>query len=72
MWSFQIKQFGEYSHEFMTTDFGRVTLVSVKGSWGIRTSLDTMRSTQVFNEILYKNSYFIFKRCLTKNAKNKF
>ena len=44
----------------------RVTLVFVKESWGIRISLNTMRSTQVFNEILYKNSYFILKRCLIK------
>ena len=31
-----------------------------------------MRSTQVFNEILYKNSYFILKEYLNKNAKNEF
>ena len=31
-----------------------------------------MRSTQVFNEILYKNSYFILKRCLIKNAEDEF
>ena len=48
----------KYSHEFPTTDLLRVTLVSVKGSWGVRISLNTMRSTQVFNEVLYKNSYF--------------
>ena len=53
-------------------DFLRVTLVFVKGSWGIRISLNTMRSTQVFNEILYKNSYFILKRYLIKNAENEF
>ena len=47
-------------------DLLRVTLVSVKESWGIRISLNAMRSTQVFNGILYKNSYFILKRYLVK------
>ena len=55
----------------------RVTLVFVKESWDIKISLNTMRSTQVFNKILYKNSYFILKRCLIKmpkinNNKNEF
>ena len=32
-----------------------------------------MRSTQVFNEVLYKNSYFILKKgYLIKNAENEF
>ena len=31
-----------------------------------------MRSTQVFNEILYKNSYFYLKKMLNKNAENEF
>ena len=31
-----------------------------------------MRSTQVFDEILYKNSYFIFKKYSIKNAENEF
>ena len=53
-------------------DFLRVTLVSVKWSWGIRISLNAMRSTQVFNEVLYKNPYFILKGDLIKNAKNEF
>ena len=51
-------------------DLLRVTLVSVKESWGIRISLNIMRSTQVFNEVLYKNSYFILKRFLIKNVEN--
>ena len=46
-------------YEFPTTDLLRVTLVSVKEFWGIRISLNAMRSTQVFNGILYKNSHFI-------------
>ena len=29
-----------------------------------------MRITQVFNEILYKNSYFILKKMFNKNAEN--
>ena len=37
------------------TDLLRVILVSVKGSWGIRILLNTMRSTQVFSEVLYKD-----------------
>ena len=53
-------------------DFLRVTLVSVKESWGIRISLNIMRSTQVFNEVLYKNSYFILKGYLIKNVENGF
>ena len=53
-------------------DFLRVTLVFVKRSWGIRISSNTMRSTQVFNEIPYKNSYFILKRYLIKNVENGF
>ena len=59
----------EYGHESPTTDLLRVTLVSVKESRGIRISLNTMRSTQVFNEILYKNSYFYRKKCLIKMPK---
>ena len=35
----------------------RVTLVFVKESLGIRISLNIMRSTQIFNEILYKSLY---------------
>ena len=31
-----------------------------------------MRSTQVFNEVLYKNLYFIFKRYLIKMLKMNF
>ena len=53
-------------------DLLRVTLVSVKESGGIRISLNIMRSTKVFNEILYKNSYFILKRYLIKNVENGF
>ena len=53
-------------------DLLRVTLVSVKESWGIRISLNIMRSTQVFNEVLYKSSYFILKRYLIKNVENGF
>ena len=52
----------ECGHELPTIDFLRVTVVLKKESWGIRISLNIMRSTQVFNEVLYKNSYFIFKR----------
>ena len=59
----------ECSHEFPMTDLLRVTLVSVKESWGIRISLNIMRSTQVFNEILYENSYFYRKKMFNKNAK---
>ena len=51
----------EHDYEFPTTDLLRVTLVFVKESWGIRIFLNIMRSTQVFNEILYKNSYFNLK-----------
>ena len=46
-----------------------VTVVSLKESRGIRISLNVMRSTQIFNEVLYKNSYFISKRCVI-NVKN--
>ena len=53
-------------------DLLRVTLVSVKESWGIRISLNIMRSTQVFNDVLYKNSYFILKKIFNKNAENEF
>ena len=35
----------------------RVIVVSVKESRGIRISLNVMRSTQIFNEILCKNSH---------------
>ena len=35
----------------------RVTIISVKESRGIRITLNVMRSTQIFNEILYKNSH---------------
>ena len=31
-----------------------------------------MRSTQVFNEVLYKSSYFFLKKIFNKNAENKF
>ena len=34
----------------------RVTVDSVKESQGIRITLNVVRSTQIFNEILYKNS----------------
>ena len=47
----------------------RVTLVFVKESWGIRISLNTIRSTQVFNEILWKIRIFIVKRYLIKCGK---
>ena len=57
---------------FPMTDLLRVTLVSVKGSWGIRISLNTMRSTQVFSEVLYEDSCFILKEYLNKIAKNEF
>ena len=53
-------------------DLLRVTLVSVKESWGIRISLNIMRSTQVFNDVLYKNSYFILKKIFNKSAENEF
>ena len=43
-----------------------VTVVSLKESHGIRISLNVMRSTQIFNEVLYKNSYFISKMCIKK------
>ena len=54
-----------------------VTLVSVKESWGIRILLNIMRSTQIFNEILYKSSYLsqsCFKTKMLKinNDKNEF
>ena len=35
----------------------RVTLVSVKKSRDIRITLNVMRNTQIFNEILYQNSH---------------
>ena len=35
----------------------RVTLVSVKESRDIRITLNVMRNTQIFNEILYQNSH---------------
>ena len=35
----------------------RVILISVKESRGIRITLNVVRSTQIFNEILYKNSH---------------
>ena len=35
----------------------QVTLVFVKKSRAIRISLNIMKSTQMFNEILYKSSY---------------
>ena len=38
-----------------------VTVVSLKESRDIRISLNVVRSTQIFNEVLYKNSYFISK-----------
>ena len=46
-----------------------VTVVSLKESRGIRISLNVVRSTQIFNEVLYKNSYFISKRCVIKMSK---
>ena len=55
----------EHDYEFPTTDLLWDTLVSVKESWGIRISLNIMRSTQVFNDILYKNSYFNLKSVIT-------
>ena len=58
--------------EFPIMDLLRVTLVSVKKSWGIRISLNIIRSTQVFNEVLYKNSYFMLKRFLIKMLKMDF
>ena len=62
----------EGNYEFPTMDLLRVRLVFVKESWDIRISLNIMRSTQVFNEVLYKNSYFILKRYLIKNVENGF
>ena len=49
-----------------------VTVVSLKESRGIRISLNVLRSTQIFSEILYKNSYFISKKCnkMLKNNTN--
>ena len=64
--------FGIWLRIFQRRTLSRVTLVSVKESWGIRILLNTMRSTQVFNEILYKNSHFIQRRYLIKNVENKF
>ena len=58
--------------EFPMMDLLWVTLVSVKESWGIRISLNIMRSSQVFNKVLYKNSYFILKRFLIKMLKMDF
>ena len=43
-----------------------VTVVFLKESRSTRISLNVVRSTQIFNEILYKNSYFISKRCRIK------
>ena len=57
----------ENDWKFLTTDLLRVTLVSVKESWGIRISLNAIRSTQVFNEIL-----FYLKVIFNKNVENKF
>ena len=46
-----------------------VIVVSLKESRGVRISLNVVRSTQIFSEILYKNSYFISKRCEIKCQK---
>ena len=43
-----------------------VTVVSLKESRGIRVSLNVMRSTQIFNEVLYKNSYLSKKKVPNK------
>ena len=69
---FGIKWFWECNCEFPTTDLLRVTLVSVKESWGIRISLKIMRSTQVFNEVLYKKFVFYLKKIFNKNDENEF
>ena len=47
-----------------------VTVVSLKESRGVRNSLNVVRSTQIFNKILYKNSYFISKKVSNKMLKN--
>ena len=46
-----------------------VTVVSLKESWDTRISLNVVRSTQIFSEVLYKSSYFISKRCRIKMLK---
>ena len=46
-----------------------VTVVFLKESRGTRISLNVVRSTQIFNEVLYKNSYFISKRRVIKMSK---
>ena len=45
-----------------------VTVVFVKESWGIRTSLNVVRSTQIFNEIYEKDSRSS-QRGIKSNAK---
>ena len=72
MWNLNKKMILGDNCEFPTMDLLRVTLVSVKKSWGIRISLNIIRSTQVFNEVLYKNSYFMLKRFLIKMLKMDF
>ena len=45
----------------------RVIVVSAKESRGIRITLNVVRGTQIFNEILYKNSHLSLKgiiKCL--------
>ena len=64
--------FLDYTCEFSKMDSYYVTVVSGRESWGIRISLNIMRSTQVFNEVLYRNSYFILKKIFNKNAENEF
>ena len=65
---FQIKQFLEYDHEFLTMDPFTSYISFRKRILSIRISLNIMRSTQVFNGVLYKNSYFILKRFFNKNV----
>ena len=61
--------FGMWLRIFRRRTLLRVTLVSVKESWGIRILLNIMRSTQIFNEILYKSSYLSQSGFKTKMLK---
>ena len=51
----------EINVDFRRRILGRVTVVLEKESWGIRISLNTTKSVQVFNEILLISSCYILK-----------
>ena len=55
------KNIFEIYEDFRRRILGRVTVVLEKESWGIRISLNTTKSVQVFNEIILIGSRLFLK-----------